>query len=477
MNLSNGLQGKASGAGMSAIDYGTSSKEVQALQKTLTKGFGYKLDVTGTYDDATANAVNDLRGRLGLPASTKGVDDEMQRAMKEALIPRTRVIVNGKEAWVTREQYMTLRKVAGQRAAEAVRPYLEMAAQARTLWESHKKARDDNWFWSKAVDAATGAKFPDAGTIAAAVRAAQDLESDARNLRLDPKDIGRRSAPIRQAFADMDQYQEEIFGGGEQLVKHLETIRDGCVLTLQVTSAVATGGASWQIQVGVSAGVAAYEQVLKEVDTASKTASYRIDTGVANVFLSGLLDGTVGLILKGGSLGSYLDDVAKEACGKAGRGLLQQWAIKAANGGGQQMIKDGIKGLQGLMDPKKKWTYEDFVKAGAESFAKGAGLKILGPVIEKFGDGASKYFKPEHFKHLGEIDFKKPGAEGLKKLLDKKGPDVVKAVLGWWSPDDDPSKIEDALRAEMLKDPAIAKAVKEAERAQKEGGARGSRGH
>jgi hypothetical protein len=70
---------------------------------------------------------------------------------------------------------------------------------------------------------------------------------------------------------------------------------------------------------------------------------------------------------------------------------------------------------------------------------------------------------------MGDIDFNKPGAEGLKKLLDKKGPDAVKAVLGWWKPTPNPNTLEDEIRAEILKDPAIRKAVKEAEDQQKKG--------
>lgn len=452
---------------MTTLKPGISSPQVASLQKLLKTTFGYPVPTDGSYDEATQKAVADLQVKLNLGYSSGEADAATIKAMNAAMIKRTKVVVNGKEAWVTKEQLAILKQKAGKRAGDALRSYISMANEAKMLWDAHDKTRKDNWFWSEVVDVAAGCKFPDKGMIDQAVKAAEKMEAEARACALTEAAIGSRSAPIREAFAAMDQYREELFGGGAELVKNLELIRDGCVLTLQVTAAVATGGASWEIQVGVSAGVAAYEQVLKEVDTASKTSNYSVETGVANVFIAGLLDGTVGLILKGGKLGPFLDDVAKAAVEKAGTGVLKAYAIKAANGAAQQMIEDGIKGLQGLMDPKKKFSRKDFIDAAVESFVKGAGLKILGPLCEKFGRGASKYFRPNDFKGLGDIDYSKPGAEGLKTLLDKKGPDAVKAVLDRWDPDANPNKFEDAVKDELLADSAIKKAVKDAEESQK----------
>jgi hypothetical protein len=449
---------------------GSSSAQVAGLQKLLKTTFKYNVPTDGAYDEKTQAAVADLQAKLNLGYSSGIADAATLKAMKEAAIPRTKVVVNGVEAWVTKEQYARLKDVAGKRAAESVRVYVSMASEAKMYWEAHDQARRDNWFWSSVVDVAVGTKFPDKGMMDRAVKAAEAMERDARACALTERDIGSRSGPIRDAFAAMDQYREELFGGGEQLVKNLEVIRDGCVLTLQVTSAIATGGASWQIQVGVSAGVAAYEQVLKEADTASKTANYNIGDGVARTFLAGIADGTVGLILKGGNLGGFLDDVAKAACEKAGVGALKQFAIKAANGSAQQMIKDGIKGIAGLMDPNKKFDRDDFIKAAAESMIKGAGLKVLGGVFEKFGKGASKYFSEKDFKGLGDIKFDKAGAEGLKKLLDKKGLEAPKAVIeNWDAIKDSADKFEDKVRAWILSDPQVKKAVQECEKTQEKG--------
>ena len=450
---------------------GSTSSQVAGLQKLLKTTFRYNVPTDGAYGEETQKAVADLQGKLNLGYTSGIADAATMKAMKEAAIPKTKVVINGVEAWVTREQLSRIKDVAGKRAADTVSAYVSMANEAKMYWEAHDKARKDNWFWSEVVDVAVGTKFPDKGQIDRAIKAAEAMERDARACNLSDKDLSSRSAPIRDAFAAIDQYREELFGGGDQLVKNLEVIRDSCVLTLQITAAVATGGASWEVQVGVSAGVAAYEAALKEADKAGKTANYDVAGGLANVFIATIADGTVGLILKGGNLGGFLDDVAKAAVEKAGCSALKEFAIKSVNGGAQQMIKDGIKGLQGLMDPSKKFSRDDFIKAACESFVKGAMLKVLGDVFTKFGKGASKYFDEKDFKGLGDIKLDKAGAEGLKKVLDKKGLEGPKYVIEKWDAvKDNAAKFEDAVRDWILSDPQVKKAVQDCEKAQAKGG-------
>lgn len=453
---------------MSGIKYGDCSPQVVALQNMLNRQFGYKIKATGEMDDATAEAVNDLKSKIGIANTSPDVDGTTLAAIKEAAIPRTKIVVNGKEAWVTKSQLATLKAKANQRAGDAVKAYVDMANQAKGLWVEHNRVRKANWFWSSAVDVATGTTFPAQQTMDAAVRAAKALETQARAGTLTPAGLASGSAPIRTAYAAMDQYQEELFGGGAALVRNLETIRDGCVTTLQVSAAVATGGASWQVQVGVSAGVAAYDAVLKEVDTASKTANYSVGKGVANVFMAAVVDGTVGLLMKGGKLGPFLDKVADKAVEQAGSKILRKYVIKAANGAAQQMIEDGIKGLQGLANPKKKFTFDDFVKAAAESFVKGAGLKILGPVCEKYGKKAGKHFSIDDFKGLGKnIDLDKAGEAYVQQAIDKIGTAVVEGVLSKRSIKQPANSFEADVRKAILADSRVKRAALKASKKKK----------
>jgi hypothetical protein len=448
---------------MANIEYQTSSPQVKDFQAQLKK-FGYKVPTDGSFDDKTLEAYNDLRGKLGMNGASKEVDNDFLKKMKEAEEPRTKVVIKGKEVWVTKAQLAELKQKAGARAGEAVQKYVSMSEEVKSLWDAHDTTRKANWFWSGAVEICTGADFPSAQVISAAVSAAKSLESKARACALTPSDLDSGVKPIQTAFKAMDTYRKDLFDGGETLITVLETVRDGCVVTLEVTAAIATGGASWEIQVGVSAGLAAYKQTLTEVDTASKTANYSIDQGVVNVFMAAVVDGTVGLMMKGGKLGPFMDEVEKEAIKKAGSSVLKGYIIKAINGGAQKMIEDGIKGLPGLADPKKKFTMKDFVEAAVESFVKGAGLKILGPVCDKYNKGAGKLFSKIDFGKFGKGDLDKAGEAAVSKVIDIVGSAALKKVLDKWDEKKDPKKFEDEVRKEILNDPKVKKAVEDAKK-------------
>lgn len=445
------------------LDYGTSSPQIAAFQKMLKQSFGYNVPTDGSFDDKTLAAVNDLGAKIGVGRSVEKVDAQYMAAVKTALVPRTKVVIRGKEYWVTKEQLATLKARAGATAADSVQPYVNMAKEVQLLWKAHDDTRKKNWFWANAVDLATGCKFPDKSTVDAALRAAESMQAKARACALTPQQIGSESAPIRTAFAAMDQYREELFGGGAELIKNLELIRDSCVVVLEVSAAVATGGASWQVQVGVAAGLAAYKQALAEVDTASKTANYNVESGVARVFMAAVIDGSITYVLKGTKAGPLLDKVTEQAIKKAGTSMVKVYVIKAVKGGGQKMLEDGLKGLTSLADPSKQIKFDDVVKAAATSFISGAGVEILGPVCAKYGAKASKNFSPSDFKGLGKnIDLDKAGEEGVKKAIDAAATPIVQKKIDGWSATANHDKFEAELRSEILADPKVRKAAETA---------------
>lgn len=450
---------------MAKIEFGTSSPEVKSLQKLMNQVLGKgAVPESGTYDETTRDKMAELQGKLDVGHTSGLPDNKTMAAIKEALTPRTKVVVNGVEAWVTKEQLAQLRKVAGKRAAEAVRPFVSMADEAMMYWEAHNSARKDNAFWSGFVDIACNLDFPPKSAMSAAVAAAKALERQAATGTMTPADLKNGTTPIKAAFVMMDDYRTKLFGRGETLITVLEGVRDTCVLTLQVTAAVATGGSSWGVQVGVSAGVAAYDSVLKEVDKASKTSNYNISDGMSQVFMATICDATVGLILKGGGAKDIMDGIAKEATKEVTTSWMKKRIATSLNGGAQQMIKDGINGLPGLMDPKKKWDVKDIIEAAAKSFIKGALLKEMDGVFKKFGEGASKHLKPEMFKGMGLDPSKldKAGAEGLKKVVDKASGKVLDKVSKSLDPaKTTPDEVENEIVKEFQKDPAIQAYIKD----------------
>lgn len=459
---------------MADLALGECSRDVKLLQADINALLGRgTVPMDGTFDERTRDKLAELQLKLGVTQTGK-LDGRTLKAIKDAKIPRTKVVVNGKVAWVTAAQLKVLQAKARLQAEKAIAPYVRMAGEVKLLVDAHKQARSANWFWSTVVDGATGNTFPeDAG--AKAVKAAGQLQTAAATGKLTPTGLDRHTAVIRAHYAAIDKYRGETFGGGAQLARELTKIRDGAVVTLQITAALATGGASWEIQVGVSAGMAAYEATLKEIESASKDGSYDVGKGLSNVFIETVIDATIGLIMKGGGggVGNMMDDAAKKATDKLGSGakdLIRKYAIKAINGGGQKLIEDGIKGIAGLRDPKKKITRDQIVKAAAESFCKGAGLAVLGGAADKFVKNASKKIDINIFAGLGDLDkIKKDDAlmEALKKAVDVAGSAAVKSALDSWSVKKPASKFEKDVIDRMMKDPKIRKVFAEAKKKKK----------
>ena len=444
-----------------ALEEGISSPAVKALQVRLNKALGPgTVKESGSYDEATTEAVAQLQQRLGIRQTGKA-DDRTLKSLNEVLDERTQVTVNGKTAWVTEQQLKTLQSKANAASAKAVDGYVKMANELKILWESHDKARSDNWFMSGVVDVATGATFPSKSLIGKAASAASSMKSAAAAGTLRPGDLGAKSAPIRAAYAAIDQYRSETFGGGEELIKNLQAIQDTCVVVLEVSAAVATGGTSWQVQVGVAAGMGAYKSVLAEIDKAPTDHTQTAGSAALGVLKGAAVDGGIALVMGGGGkgLGNFADDVAKKAVEKVGTGstkaMLQGYAIKAINGGGKKLVEDGLKGLANLNDPKAKHTPADLVEAAAKSFATGAGLQVLGPALEKYGSRASKHFSPGDFKGLGDVDIKKALAGGGAAVIDKAGNAAAEKMLSKLNGKKPSGSFEKELRMCILKDPGV----------------------
>jgi peptidoglycan hydrolase-like protein with peptidoglycan-binding domain len=331
---------------MSTVEYGVSSPEIKRLQQNLNTVFKQSVVMaTGSFDEETAAAVARFQGEAGLPQSGK-FDARTAEALQDAMIPRTAVTYQGKTYYLTKEEYEDLKSklaAAAKNPASPVQGYLNMTKEVRSLWNAHRDARKNNAVFAWVVDGATGAKFPDEGQIKAAEACAQKIQAATGN----PKALAaalQDTTPIRTAFAAMDQYREEIFGGGEELIRQLETIRDGCVIILEISAALATGGASWSVQVGVAAGVGSYKSLLGEIDKAGKGDSKQtVGSAFGQIIIGGAIEGGVAFVMKGPSSKKAIELVAKSAAKAASGKALKKvgseklaYFIEKANEGGSK---------------------------------------------------------------------------------------------------------------------------------------------
>lgn len=452
---------------MASLKYGVSSVEVKRLQENLNAVFKQSVvPVSGSYDEETAAAVAQFQAEAGLPQSGQ-FDAKTAEALREALIPRTAVTYKGKTYYLTKEEYNDLKNqlaAAAKSPASPLQGYINMAKEVRMLWNAHRDARKNNAVFAWIVDGATGAKFPDEGQIKAAEACAAKMLAVAN----DPKALAAAlndTAPIRSAFAAMDQYRETLYGGGEELIRQLETIRDGCVIILEISAALATGGASWTVQAGVAAGVGSYKALLGEIDKAGKGDSKQtIGSAFGQVIVGGAIEGAVALVMKGPASKKAIETVAKAAAKevsgsaikKVGTGALQEFIEKAIQGGGEKAFEELLKDLCKACNPQDKMTVEEALGKVAKNFAKGALLKQLDDVLGKFsGKHAAKLFSQSDFKGLGTVKLeeamKEGGLKAIETAYDAHVNDAVKAANG------EPAKVEKELKNRIVADPAVQK--------------------
>lgn len=458
---------------MAKLEYGACSPDVKKLQQDINKIMGKgTVPENGEFGEKTRDKIAEMQKKMG-KMQTGTADKVTLAEMKDAMVERTQVTVKGKTAWVTKSELATLKSKANGKAAGAVQGYVDMANHAKTTWDRHFKTRESNWFWSGVVDVAAGISFPAKNTIDKAVSAANSMKTAAAAGTLKDTALGSQSAPIRTAFAAMDQYEDELFGGGAGLIGQLQNIQTACVTVLQVSAAVATGGASWQIQVGVAAGMGAYEAVLGEIDKAPTDHKQTAGSAAKAIFKGAAVDGGIALVMKGGGKGlsNFGDDVIKEAVKESAKGgskaLLKEYGKRALVGGGQKLVEDGIKTLANLDQAGTPKTGKEFVTAAATSFAKGAGFGVLGPAADKFGKGASKHFSQADFKGLGKVKLSDALADGGKAVLDKAGTAAVKKTLATWTPKKNHSSFEKEVKMCMLKDPTVSAWVSKAAKKKK----------
>lgn len=433
-----------------------------------------KLKESGDYDDATTQAVAAFQEKAGIGYSSGNWDATTAAAINQIIkSPKSIITIpsTGAKYQVTKAEMEQLKGAAFPKAAKAIEQnYVNMANEAKNYWDAHDKCRKTNWFWGNAIELATGAKFPDASVIDNAVKAANSMKVDAGQGKLNPKMLESRSAPIRNAFAAMDQYRETMFDGGEKLAQNCQTIADGCVIVLEISAAVATGGASWQIQVGVAAGLGGYKELLVQVSQASTDPKVTIDSAALSVFKAALIDGSVEFIMKGNGKGleNVAEKIAEDACKQAAlsgsKVAIKQYLIKAIAAGSAKIAEEVVKGMGKLLtDPKAKLTPDDFVKASVEVVVKAFAVGIIGPSADKWMKTPSTKIDPKLFdKILGDVKFDKALASGLKKAIEAAAGGAVKKTLDGWDPKKDPGTFDDEVQKAIVNDKNVQAAAKKA---------------
>lgn len=294
---------------MALMEIGICSKEVLDLQKDLNKIFGSgKPAANSDYDEDTRYWVITFQTHMGLKPTGK-VERSTLLALDDALVPRTKIIIKGREIYVTKEGLAELQAKARANAVKATKPFVAMAKVAKGYRDDAAKLRDDNWFISRVIETYAGADLPSKSLFDKAIKDAKGMVQDAKSGKLTVSGMDKRAKSIKKALQAIQKYRDKLHDGGDDLVGKLTLLRDGCVVTLEIYVALATGGASWGVQVGAAAGMGAYKSVIKEVDKASSGKEVTLKSVAFGAFKSAVIEGSVGLIMKAG--GNWVKKAAK----------------------------------------------------------------------------------------------------------------------------------------------------------------------
>lgn len=456
---------------MSGIEFGTSSPQVRDLQIHLGTLLGGKVRVTGTYDEATQAAVDEVASRLNLKGGASGrVDAALIKAIAAAAEPRVVVTVMGRTYHVTQKEYAVVMAAAQKKARAIARPWLDLAHKAQVALDAHRRVRDANSIGTALLDQVVQAKFPDEGMVRAATAAAARIEGAMASLTIDAGQVAGMAQPIRDLLDRLDQYATDTTLGGPKLIESFGKIAEGSVLGMKLLGELAAAGKTGPVPVAIAAGVGGYEQLLKEI-SGVEGASATAGGAIGNIAKAAVVEGMVKLVMKGGAkgVGQVLDDAVKEAARSYSSKALVAYGMKAANGGAQKVIEEAIKAALGEGDLAKAAAKspEDLKAAVVKAYVDGLSMGALGHLSRVYARGkvwAACRREVEKTAKDFKLNVKDGWEDAVKKVVESVGANVYEDVVGGLTPKEglDTGKVEKEINAQIARHPEVVAALKKA---------------
>lgn len=453
---------------MAKIDVGTSNKDVLKFQKSLNNALnGSIVPENGSFDEDTVAGLKKFQKLEGIPATGKP-DKATFKAIDDALNPRILVVYKGKKMLLTKQQYDALKACIAANLKGPANTYVNVARDLQSAWKRHDKARKDHWFFSTMVDVAVGGRgFPPKSVIKMAMSAATGIQSAVA--KGDPgaiKAAWAKESKIREAAAAMSQYEDELYGGGAGLIQQLENIRDGCKVTLAVSAALLTGGASLKVQVGVATAMGAYNEMLGEVSKAGTDHKQTWASAFGNIVVAGAIGGTVTRLMGGAagkalfkSMGEKVAAAAGPALQKMGKEVLIAYVAKSIEGGAKSAVEGGLKNLAKACDPSSKMTLNDVATLLAKDFVKGAALGALNTKFADFGKNVFKNIPASAWKGLGDVNYEEAMKAGGEQVLSQAYDLWAPVVFNSSKYPPKPKKLLDELTKKITSDRKVQKKI------------------
>jgi hypothetical protein len=400
---------------MARLKHGARGKEVEALQKRLSRhADGVDLVIDGIFGDRTHIAVKAFQKKYHLKP-TGMVTPETTKALEDAEKGRgpyhdyVFFEIRGKKYGVPKEDKdKVLNFIAGKLKKGPLWDMRSKVTALRCHWDHHDDLRNDGLgpLISFCIETTSGADFPPESDVKAAEKAYRACEAalDARDLPRFKRAYEKGEPVVNRALQRMKVYMKKTQEGGDDWVEGLQFTRDASFLvvgTIGVPAAGAALGAS-AASTAVVGGAAwgTIEQVGREFERSATDANWSVGGAISRSVINGGASAIVGR-LTGGAGGTHVVDklgksIATRLAKRKGfqalsKSTISRFSAYVAREGGKNAIESMVTDIGKMIQGDPKMTWDKLTDNIARNIVLGAAFGKMGEKIEKFVGEPEKF--------------------------------------------------------------------------------------
>ena len=447
---------------MEIIQSGAAGAEVKEIQRRINEYFKASIVAEdGKYGAATTKGVKQFQEAVKLN-QTGTVDVRTMALLKKP--PETKVY---KYSWkqgellVPHEDHDAFLRRISQASEQQVKNYRSMAQMARISYDLEVEAGKSIFYRATEFAGGQFSGLPNESIIKAAEAASTRMQAALKvnDLAVLVKELSIGGKNIEAAANAMSEYRSSIYAGGDRILYSLKLLRDGCVETVEILAAFATGGSSIAVTASVMGAVGSYKALLPQIEKAISTGKVDVPDAIVGVLRAGAIEALVGALLRSKKITGTLAEkfekyLAKELPAKfASKELILKLSKKALEDATKGALEKAVKQTLSEHKPGEKLTSDEFSESVKDVLVKVA----LGALGDRFAkelavfqnQGCAKVFKGHMFKGLGKVHFEKAYAAGGDKIIEDAVARLLKEIKN-------PERVEglsDRLAKEIAIDP------------------------
>ncbi len=345
------------------------------------------------------------------------------------------ITIRGKNYKVSAAELPKLHKAVGSTWQRTIRNYEAQMSSVHAIWKCHYELREEYFFTSRILQAATSAYFPTQADLQIAEKAIQSLKAAANAGNLDGIRKANEEAQkwVGNVSKVMDNYTKAMVSSATNLLAGAqftqEAAKDGVELLSQIVLAKAPGGGA--AAAALSGG---YNELLDQIEKAQAPDAPGIVVATALVINAAALDGLVKASMKEFKLAEKVNEkIGEQAKKLVGKYMkpedISEYVKKIWEKQIETTIEASLKELVKVFKPGSKLSlgqaleniFDEVLKktTAMQVFGKIPGqiAKVDGLVIDKIKKGAIKGVQLEG--KVLEEEVRKLVENTIEKMLEK----------------------------------------------------------